>query len=75
MQRLAHVNLDEPFKTIEIADNLIVEKLLRSLTSGLYMDTRNIADPVVTTDYFETQQRGCTIYLSIKSSIKLSLLL
>uniref|UniRef100_A0A915PZX0 Lipid-binding serum glycoprotein C-terminal domain-containing protein n=1 Tax=Setaria digitata TaxID=48799 RepID=A0A915PZX0_9BILA len=56
--RLAFTNLTDHFHSIDLADNMIVSKLFRHLTNGLYMDNRNIHDPIVTSDYFETQQRG-----------------
>lgn len=41
---------------------MIVSKLFHRLTKGLYIDNRNINDPIVTADYFETQQKGYSIF-------------
>ncbi|VDM07810.1 unnamed protein product [Wuchereria bancrofti] len=57
-QRLAFTNLTDHFNSVNLIDNMIVSKLFRRLTNGLYIDNRNINDPIVTSDYFETQQKG-----------------
>ncbi|CAG9538149.1 unnamed protein product [Cercopithifilaria johnstoni] len=57
-QRLAFTNLTDHFHSVNLADNMIVSKLFQRLTKGLYIDNRNINDPIITEDYFETQQRG-----------------
>ncbi|VBB29486.1 unnamed protein product [Acanthocheilonema viteae] len=57
-QRLAFTNLTDHFHSINLVDNMIISKLFRRLTKGLYIDNRNINDPIVTADYFETQQKG-----------------
>ncbi|VDM92673.1 unnamed protein product, partial [Litomosoides sigmodontis] len=57
-QRLAFTNLTDHFYSSNLVDNTIISKLFHRLTKGLYIDNRNIADPIVTADYFETQQRG-----------------
>lgn len=61
MQRLAFTNLNDHFYSTNLVDNTIISKLLHRLTKGLYIDNRNIDDPIVTADYFETQQRGYLI--------------
>ncbi|KAM3725082.1 Bactericidal permeability-increasing protein [Dirofilaria immitis] len=57
-RRLAFTNLTDQFHSINLVDNMIINKLFRRLTKGLYIDNRNIANPVITSDYFETQQKG-----------------
>ncbi|VDK30096.1 unnamed protein product [Gongylonema pulchrum] len=58
IERLAYTDLSDPFRTIDTVDNLVIEKLLRRFIKGLYVDNRNIADPIITPEYFETQQKG-----------------
>uniref|UniRef100_A0A0R3S3R3 BPI2 domain-containing protein n=1 Tax=Elaeophora elaphi TaxID=1147741 RepID=A0A0R3S3R3_9BILA len=58
IERLAFTNLTDHFHSINLVDNLIISKLFHRLTKGLYIDNRNINDPIVTTNYFETQQKG-----------------
>ncbi|KHN81128.1 Lipopolysaccharide-binding protein [Toxocara canis] len=57
-KRLARADLSDPFKTLGPVDNPIVERLVRRFTKGLIIDNRNIADPTINYDFFETQQRG-----------------
>ncbi|VDM41709.1 unnamed protein product [Toxocara canis] len=57
-ERLARADLSDPFKTLGPVDNPIVERLVRRFTKGLIIDNRNIADPTINYDFFETQQRG-----------------
>lgn len=57
-QRMAYTDLSDPFRAIGDVDNKVVERLLRRFTKGLYIDNRNIADPIITPNYFETQQKG-----------------
>ncbi|EFO14940.1 hypothetical protein LOAG_13575 [Loa loa] len=58
LQRLAFINLTDHFDSINLVDNHSISKLFRRLTNGLYIDNRNINDPIITSDYFETQQKG-----------------
>ncbi|KAI1715687.1 bactericidal permeability-increasing protein [Ditylenchus destructor] len=55
-QRLTYAPLSEHFKSLNASS--VIEQFIRKFTQGLYIDGRNIADPIVTADFFETQQRG-----------------
>lgn len=63
---MAYIDLSDPFRAIGAVDNKVVERLLRRFTKGLYLDNRNIADPIITPNYFETQQKGSFLHLSIQ---------
>ncbi|CAJ0959412.1 unnamed protein product, partial [Mesorhabditis belari] len=56
--RLSKTNLGESFKTPIVDDGGIMQKFISDFVDGLYIDNRNIADPIVTEDYFETQMKG-----------------
>uniref|UniRef100_A0A914CDS3 Lipid-binding serum glycoprotein C-terminal domain-containing protein n=2 Tax=Acrobeloides nanus TaxID=290746 RepID=A0A914CDS3_9BILA len=55
-KRLTAAKLSEHFQGFNSSS--VIEKFIRRFTDGLLIDNRYIADPVVTTEYFETQQRG-----------------
>uniref|UniRef100_A0AC35FU32 Lipid-binding serum glycoprotein C-terminal domain-containing protein n=1 Tax=Panagrolaimus sp. PS1159 TaxID=55785 RepID=A0AC35FU32_9BILA len=56
-QRLTRADLSEHFQGFN-SDSIVIDRFIRRFTHGLYVDNRNIADPIVTSEYFETQQRG-----------------
>uniref|UniRef100_A0AC34Q3I8 Uncharacterized protein n=1 Tax=Panagrolaimus sp. JU765 TaxID=591449 RepID=A0AC34Q3I8_9BILA len=56
-QRLTKAQLSEHFQGISTS-SVVIDRFIRRFTEGLYIDNRNIADPVVTSEYFEIQQRG-----------------
>ncbi|KAI6181005.1 LBP / BPI / CETP family protein [Aphelenchoides besseyi] len=55
-QRLNRAQLTEHFKNFN--NDGVIENFIRRFTAGLYIDGHQIADPVVTNEYFETQQSG-----------------
>ncbi|VDK19708.1 unnamed protein product [Anisakis simplex] len=57
-KRLARADLSDQFKTPGPIGIPAVERLVHRFTKGLYIDNRNIADPTITYDFFETQQSG-----------------
>ncbi|VDN52696.1 unnamed protein product [Dracunculus medinensis] len=62
-RQLIRTDLSNPFKTIGPLENPVVENLIKRFTKGLFIDNRNIADPIVTPEFFETQQRGEIRYM------------
>ncbi|CAD5226214.1 unnamed protein product [Bursaphelenchus xylophilus] len=55
-RRLATAQLQEHFQGFNSSE--VIESFIRRFTHGLYIDGSNIADPIVTNEFFETQQRG-----------------
>lgn len=66
-QRLTRAELSDHFQGINTS-SIVIDRFIRKFTGGLYIDNRNIADPVVTSEYFETQQRGELTYTESISS-------
>uniref|UniRef100_A0A915CW00 Lipid-binding serum glycoprotein N-terminal domain-containing protein n=1 Tax=Ditylenchus dipsaci TaxID=166011 RepID=A0A915CW00_9BILA len=54
--RLTNSPLTEHFSSFN--GSSVIDKFIRRFTQGLYIDGRNIADPLVNTEFFETQQKG-----------------
>jgi hypothetical protein len=57
-QRLTYIPLSEHFSTFGNGSDGVIERFIRRFTDGLYIDGRMVADPIVTSDFFETQQKG-----------------
>uniref|UniRef100_A0A1I7XS02 BPI2 domain-containing protein n=1 Tax=Heterorhabditis bacteriophora TaxID=37862 RepID=A0A1I7XS02_HETBA len=55
--RLTKTNFEDHFKG-ELTENTVIKKFIANFVKGLYVDNKNIAHPVVTNEYFETQQKG-----------------
>uniref|UniRef100_A0A7E4ZUG4 BPI2 domain-containing protein n=1 Tax=Panagrellus redivivus TaxID=6233 RepID=A0A7E4ZUG4_PANRE len=60
-KHLAQAHLSDHFQGIS-TDSVVIDRFIRRFTAGLYIDNHNIADPIVTSEYFETQQRGELTY-------------
>ncbi|KAI3411945.1 hypothetical protein GPALN_002001 [Globodera pallida] len=56
-QRLAHIPLMEHFGAFSNGTG-VIEKFTERFANGLFIDGRMVADPIITNDFFETQQRG-----------------
>ncbi|KAI6175334.1 LBP / BPI / CETP family protein [Aphelenchoides bicaudatus] len=55
-QRLNRAQLTEHFQKFN--ETGVIERFIRRLTEGLYIDGHQISNPIVTSEYFETQQSG-----------------
>ncbi|KAK0399766.1 hypothetical protein QR680_003204 [Steinernema hermaphroditum] len=55
-QRLSRTYLSDHFKKFD--GHTVIDRFIRKFTQGLYLDNVNILNPVVTNQYFETQQLG-----------------
>uniref|UniRef100_A0A1I8AFI1 BPI2 domain-containing protein n=1 Tax=Steinernema glaseri TaxID=37863 RepID=A0A1I8AFI1_9BILA len=55
-QRLSRTYLSDHFKKFD--GSTVIDRFIRKFTQGLYLDNVNIFDPVITNNYFETQQLG-----------------
>ncbi|CAI4223500.1 unnamed protein product [Auanema sp. JU1783] len=60
--KLTRTNFGEHFKG-DLIENTVMKKFIMDFVKGLYIDNRNIADPIVTYDYFETQNKGEVRYM------------
>uniref|UniRef100_A0A914WDW2 Uncharacterized protein n=1 Tax=Plectus sambesii TaxID=2011161 RepID=A0A914WDW2_9BILA len=63
--RLLVAPLDGPFK--QSNKNAVFDTFLNKLTGGLIIDNENLANPIVTNNYFETQQRGEVRYTNSRA--------
>ncbi|KAE9553522.1 hypothetical protein FO519_003271 [Halicephalobus sp. NKZ332] len=66
-QRLTRAELTNNFEGINTS-SIVIDRFIKTFTNGLYIDNRNIVDPVVTSEYFETQQRGELTYTESRTS-------
>uniref|UniRef100_A0A914KHL3 Lipid-binding serum glycoprotein C-terminal domain-containing protein n=1 Tax=Meloidogyne incognita TaxID=6306 RepID=A0A914KHL3_MELIC len=57
-QRITYIPLGEHFSTFGNGTDGVIERFVQRLSNGLFIDGRMVSDPVITNDYFETQQRG-----------------
>ncbi|CAD5219466.1 unnamed protein product [Bursaphelenchus okinawaensis] len=65
-RRLATAQLQDHFQGFNSSE--VIESFIRRFTHGLYIDGSNIADPIVTNDFFETQQKGELRYNNSQAS-------
>lgn len=49
--------------------NISVRSFIRRFTDGLFLDGRNLVDPTITADFFETQQRGELRYTESRGEV------
>ncbi|TMS39191.1 hypothetical protein L596_005756 [Steinernema carpocapsae] len=54
--RLSRTYLSDHFNKFD--GSTVIDRFIRRFTQGLYLDNVNIFDPIITTQYFETQQLG-----------------
>lgn len=64
-QQLASASLEEHFKArfVNVTNPSPIDVFIRRFTSSLYLDARNLGNPIVRTEYFETIQRGSQIFV------------
>ncbi|KAL3077551.1 hypothetical protein niasHS_012257 [Heterodera schachtii] len=67
-QKLTYIPLKEHFGMLSNGSG-VIEKFTQRFTDGLFIDGRMVADPIVTNDFFETQQRGELRYADSPSPI------
>ncbi|GMR47333.1 hypothetical protein PMAYCL1PPCAC_17528, partial [Pristionchus mayeri] len=57
-EKLSKTTFEDKFDSSTISEAEMMQKFIADLIHGLYMDNSHIHAPIVTYDYFETQQRG-----------------
>uniref|UniRef100_A0A8R1U2X5 Lipid-binding serum glycoprotein C-terminal domain-containing protein n=1 Tax=Pristionchus pacificus TaxID=54126 RepID=A0A8R1U2X5_PRIPA len=57
-EKLSKTTFEDKFDSSTISETEMMQKFIADLIHGLYMDNSHIHSPIVTYDYFETQQRG-----------------
>ncbi|KAK5977176.1 LBP / BPI / CETP family protein [Trichostrongylus colubriformis] len=50
--------LEEHFKDFRLIDSPVIKKFVNDFVRGMYINNLHISDPVVTNEFFETQQKG-----------------
>ncbi|XGW26548.1 hypothetical protein V3C99_007282 [Haemonchus contortus] len=63
-QKLVRTDFQEHFKDFRLVDSPVIKKFVSDFVRGMYINNLHISDPIVTNEYFETQQRGEIRYTS-----------